>query len=113
MPNLGLSVNVTPNVDVPAGRPYPLGNVVGIVDRPIRAGTIGAVDLTPARVVPIAKPTGPGTDYGAFATAYLWPVSIDGQVVTGATGVKVGIVSRAASSTDSTVDVLVFPGCGL
>lgn len=114
MPNLGFSCNVTPSTGIPAGKPYPLGeSVVGIVDRPIPAGTLGAVDLTPGRVVPLAKPTGPGTDYAAFSVVALYPVSVDGQVVTGATGARLGIVARQPAASDATVDVLVFPGCGL
>lgn len=112
--NLGNSINVIPSTGVAAGKPYPLGpSLVGIVDRPIAANTLGAVDLTPRRVVNLSKPTGEGTDYGQFATVALYPVSIDGQVVTGATGAKLGIVAVQPSTTDPTVAVLVFPGCGL
>ena len=114
MPNLGFSVNVTPSTGISVGKPYPLGSLVaGIVDRPIAANTPGAVDLTPGRRVILPKPTGAGTNYAQFAAAYLYPATVDGQVVTGATGIKLGIIGAAPATGDSTVEVIMFPGCGL
>jgi hypothetical protein len=114
MPNLGFSTNVTPTTGVAVGKLYPLGTkVAGVADRPIVANTPGALDLTPGRRVTYAKPTGAGTNYAQFADAYLYPATLDGQIVTGATGIKVGIINVAAATGDSTVEVLLFPGCGL
>lgn len=114
MPNLGFSANVTPTTGVAVGKPYPLGSsVVGIADRPIAANTPGAVDLTPGRRVMLPKPTGAGTNYAQFAACYLFPATIDGQVVTGVTGIKLGIIGTQPATTDTMVEVIVFPGCGL
>lgn len=114
MPNLGFSANVTPTTGVAVGKLYPLGTkVVGLADRPIVANTPGALDLTPGRRVNYPKPTGAGTNYAAFADAYLYPATLDGQLVTGATGIKVGIFGAAAATTDATCEVILFPGCGL
>lgn len=114
MPNLGNSINVTPSTGVAVGKPYPLGTaVVGIVDRPLVANVPGAIDLTPGRVVNLPKNTGAGTDYAQFATVSLYPATIDGFVVTGSTGIKLGIVAVKPATTDSTIQVLLMPGCGL
>ena len=114
MPNLGFSHNVTPTTGVAVGKLVPLGSkVAGLADRPIAANTLGAVDLTPGRRVTYAKPTGAGTNYAQFADAYLFPATLDGQLVTGATGIKVGIFAAAAATGDATCEVLLFPGCGL
>ena len=114
MPNLGFSANVTPSTGVAVGKLVPLGSaVVGVADRPIAANTLGAVDLTPGRRVPVPKPTGAGTNYAQFAAVYLFPATLDGQAVTGVTGIKIGIVGTQPATTDTTVDVIMFPGCGL
>ena len=114
MPNLGFSTNVTPTTGVAVGKLYPLGSkVVGVADRLIAANTPGAIDLTPGRRVLAPKPTGAGTNYAQFADAYLFPANLDGQIVTGATGIKVGIINVAPATGDSTVEILLFPGCGL
>jgi hypothetical protein len=113
MPNLGNSINVTPSTAVAVGKPYPLGSsLVGIVDRPLVANQPGAVDLTPGRVVNLPKNTGAGTNYAQFATVSLYPATIDGFVVTGATGIKIGIVAVQPTTTDTTIQVLMLPGCG-
>jgi hypothetical protein len=115
MANLyGGSVNVTPSTGIAVGKPYPLGSgLVGICDRPLVANVPGAIDLTFGRVVPIAKPTGAGTNYAQFATVSLYPVTPDGLAVTGATGVKLGIVAVQPATTDTTVQVLLIPGASL
>jgi hypothetical protein len=115
MPNLyGGSVNVTPTTGIAVGKPYPLGTgLVGILDRGAVANQLTAVDLTYGRVVPIAKPTGAGTNYAQFATVSLFPVTPDGLALTGATGVKLGIVAVQPATTDPTVQVLLIPGASL
>jgi hypothetical protein len=114
MPNLGGSINVTPSTGVAVGKPYPLGSsLVGIVDRPLVANKPGAVDLTFGRVVSLPKPTGAGTNYAQFATVSLYPATIDGQMVTGATGIKVGIVAVQPATTDTTVQVCLIHGASL
>lgn len=112
--NLGFSVNVVPSTGVAVGKLVPLGTkVVGVADRPIAANTPGAVDLTPGRRVMAPKPTGAGTNYAQFADAYLFPATLDGQIVTGVTGIKVGIIGAQPATTDTAVEVILFPGCGL
>ena len=115
MPNLlGGSINVTPTTGIAVGKPYPLGSgVVGILDRGAVAGQLTAVDLTLGRVVPIAKATGAGTNYAQFATVSLFPVTPDGLAVTGATGIKLGIVAVQPATTDTTVQVCLIPGASL
>jgi len=114
MPNLGLGTNVTPTTGVAPGKIVPLGgSVFGVADRGGVANSPMAVDLTPGRVRPVPKPTGTGTNYAQFATVYLFPATLDGQAVTGVTGIKLGIVASQPATTDTTVDVLLFPGCGL
>jgi hypothetical protein len=111
---LGGSVNVTPTTGIAPGKPYPLGSgLVGILDRGAVANQLTAVDITLARVVPIAKPTGAGTNYAQFATVSLFPVTPEGLAVTGATGVKLGIVAVQPATTDTTVQVLMIPGASL
>jgi len=114
MPNLyGGSINVTPTTGIAVGKPYPMGSVVGILDRGAVANQLTAVDLTLGRVVPIAKATGAGTNYAQFATVSLFPVTPDGLAVTGATGIKLGFVAVQPSTTDTTVQVCLIPGGSL
>lgn len=114
MPNLGGSINVTPTTGVAVGKPYPLGTaVVGIVDRPLVANKPGAIDLTFGRVVNLPKNTGAGTNYAQFAKVSLFPATIDGFVVTGATGIPLGIVAVQPATTDTTIQVCLLPGTGL
>ena len=107
MPNLGFSHNVTPTTGVAVGKLVPLGSkVAGLADRPIAANTLGAVDLTPGRRVTYAKPTGAGTNYAQGSKVY-W---FNNQVVTGVTGSVAGFVAKQPATTDTTVDVLLWPG---
>ena len=114
MPNLlGGSVNVTPTTGIAAGKPFICGSVVGILDRGAVANQLTAVDLTFGRVVPIAKPTGAGTNYAQFATVSLFPLTPEGQALTGATGIKLGFVAVQPATTDTTVQVCLIPGGSL
>jgi predicted RecA/RadA family phage recombinase len=100
----GDKVDYTPTTGVAAGTEVVIGTVVGVVDRPIVANQLGAACVK--GVFAFAKPTGAGTNYAQGAAVY-WTGT---QMVTGVTGTKAGIVARQPATTDTTIDVLIFPG---
>lgn len=103
------SVNITAGSAIAVGQLVALGStMVGVAPSPIAAGAVGAISLE-EQVVTAPKPTGAGTDYAQWARAYLF----NGQIVTGATGVLAGVVHRQPATTDTTVELLLLPGCGV
>jgi len=100
----GCAIDYTPSTGVAAGEAVVVGSVVGVASRPIAANELGALNVE--GVFSIVKPTGAGTAIAQGAKVYLY----QSQAVTGATGTVMGFATKAAATTDNTVDVLLVPG---
>jgi predicted RecA/RadA family phage recombinase len=103
------SVNITAGSAIAVGQLVALGStMVGVAPSPIAAGAVGAISLE-EQVVTGPKPTGAGTDYAQWSRLYLY----NSQLVTGATGVLAGVCHKQPATTDTTVELLLLPGCGV
>lgn len=100
----GDMLRYTPTTGVAAGEAVVVGSIVGVASRPIAANELGNLNLEGVFTIP--KPTGAGTDYAQGAKVSLY----NGQAVTGATGVGMGVVAEKPATTDATVSVLLIPG---
>lgn len=100
----GDKIRYTPTTGVAAGEAVAVGVIVGVASRPIAANELGNLNVEGIFTIP--KPTGAGTDYAQGAKVSLF----NGQAVTGATGVGMGVVAEKPATTDNTVAVLLIPG---
>lgn len=97
-------IRYTPTTGVAAGEAVAVGVIVGVASRPIAANELG--NLSVEGIFSVPKPTGSGTDYAQGSKVSLY----NGQAVTGATGVAMGVVAEKPATTDTTVSVLLIPG---
>jgi hypothetical protein len=97
-------IDYTPTTGVAAGEAVVVGSMVGVSSSPIAANALGSLNV--AGVFSVGKPTGAGTAIAQGAKVSLF----NGQAVTGATGTAMGFAAKAATTSDSMVDVLLVPG---
>ena len=102
--NEGEKLDHTPASAVAAGDVVVIGSLVTVADSAIAANTLGAVYSKGVFSMP--KPTGSGTDYAQGSKVYYY----NSQIVTGVTGTAAGFVAKKPATTDTTVDVLLWPG---
>jgi predicted RecA/RadA family phage recombinase len=101
----GEKLDYTPASAVAAGDVVVLNStLVTVADSAIAANTLGAVHSRGVFAMP--KPTGAGTDYAQGSKVYYY----NSQIVTGVTGTAAGFVAKKPATTDTTVDVLLWPG---
>lgn len=104
--SVGMRVNYTPGSDVAVGSVVVLNDLVGVADRPIPAGRLGA--LAVQGIFSFDKATGVGEAIALGATVYY--DSSAGQITTTSTDNKlVGKCAKAAADGDATVEVLLLP----
>lgn len=102
----GNTIDYTPGANVAAGDVLVIGDLVAVATEPIAANQLGALATT--GVFDFTKATGAGTNVAAGTLVY-WDDAENVAKADSETGANklIGVVVRAAATTDTTMRVLL------
>jgi len=98
----GRSMPYTPSGDVAAGDVVVRGSVVGVANRPIASGVLGAIAISGVHKFP--KDNGSASAL-AQGTLVYWDAGAQEVTTTAGSNKKLGYVHEAATAAATTVDV--------